>query len=100
MISTEADTGAKTIDGYDAGANFGQGFVNGIEDKIAEVEAAAKKLAEAAKGAVETELGIESPSKVTRGSGEFFGDGLIIGIDKKIPEGKKIAAKITTLYTI
>ena len=63
------------------GRNFGQGFVDGINEKLAAAQAAGKKLANAARAALTTTLQEQSPSKVTRQSGEYFGEGFAIGID-------------------
>lgn len=72
---TAAADRAKTSGGF-----FGEGFAQGIRDKLADVQAAAAALAEAASSALDLAAQIKSPSRVTRRSGGFFGEGFGLGI--------------------
>lgn len=65
----------------EAGANFGQGFVNGINSKKRAAALAAMGLASAARGGLRGELQEQSPSKVTRESGMNFGEGFALGAE-------------------
>lgn len=72
-----------------AGAHAGQGFINGIKSKLREAAIAGAELARAAKNAVESELDINSPSKVMEKDGDFTTIGFVNGIYKNI----RLAAK-------
>lgn len=65
---------------YSAGAHVAEGFVQGIESKFAEAEAAAAKLASLASGATSDELEVKSPSRVYKRIGAYATEGFIIGI--------------------
>lgn len=62
------------------GVNIADGYLDGLNSKIDEIEAAAKKIFEATQGTVETEAEISSPSKVMRRLGAFVGEGFALGI--------------------
>ena len=72
---TDAADRAKTSGGF-----FGEGFAQGIRDKLEDVKMAAAELAEAASEALDLAAQIKSPSRVTRRSGGFFGEGFGLGI--------------------
>lgn len=65
---------------YQTGMMFSKGFANGITSGTAWIVAAAIKAALAAKRAMNTALGIASPSKVAFASGAFFSEGFADGI--------------------
>jgi tape measure domain-containing protein len=80
--STLADKAAKGLTSKkssftSAGKNLVQGFANGISENTFMATAKAKAMAEAAYEAAKEALGIESPSKVFYGIGEFSGMGLV-----------------------
>lgn len=76
-MSTEAaESGKQTI----------QGFVDGANSKLEAVKTAYREIAEAAKDAIDEELDIHSPSRVTAWSGEMTGLGFIEGIISKKAE--------------
>lgn len=81
MLLAQVAQGGLNLDTSLHGRNFGQGFVDGINEKLEAAQAAGKKLANAARAALTTTLQEQSPSKVTRQSGEYFGEGFAIGID-------------------
>ena len=62
---------------YSAGTYLVTGFANGIDANTFEAEAKAAAMAKAAKQAAEAVLGIESPSKVFYGIGDFAGQGFV-----------------------
>ena len=62
---------------YSAGQYLADGFAAGIDANDYKAEAKARAMAKAAAEAAEDELGIESPSKVTYGIGNFFGLGFV-----------------------
>lgn len=68
-------------DFYYAGAYVVEGFANGIAKNTYLAEAKARAMAEAAAKAIDEELKINSPSKVSEASGDFFGLGFINAID-------------------
>ena len=65
---------------YNAGSHLVSGFSNGISANSYKAAAQARAMAKAAAQAAEDELGIESPSKVGYGIGDFFGIGFINAI--------------------
>lgn len=64
----------------DAGSYLVSGFASGISANSYKAAAKARAMAKAAAEAAEDELGIESPSKVGYGIGDFFGIGFINAI--------------------
>lgn len=75
-----AARGEISIDTTPNGRNFAQGFINGINEKLAQVQAMGKKVANAARAALTRTLEEQSPSKVTFQSGLYFGEGFANGI--------------------
>lgn len=71
------------------GQNIGQGLANGIRSKIAEVEAAARELANAASAASAAALDEHSPSRVFTQQGSFAGEGLVNGMLMWVSEAGK-----------
>lgn len=65
-----------------AGADVVAGFASGISANTYKAEAKAKAMAKAAALAAEKALGIESPSKVFYGIGEYSGMGFINALDR------------------
>lgn len=63
------------------GGNIGDGIVVSLQGKRAEVEAAARSMAQAAEAAVRAELDIQSPSRVMQELGGYVADGLAEGIE-------------------
>lgn len=62
---------------YDAGAYLVEGFTNGILNNAYKAEIEAAAMAAAAVKAAEEELGINSPSKVFYGIGDYTGQGFV-----------------------
>jgi hypothetical protein len=67
---------------HSAGKNVVQGFANGISDNTYLATAKARAMAKAAATAAESELDINSPSKVFRAIGYSVPEGFALGIDK------------------
>ena len=80
-------------DWYEAGVDFGQGYVKGIQDQIPNVEAAATKMVEAALAAVQATQDSHSAAKKTRKLGNDFGSGYVEGIKEKTSEIKETSKK-------
>ena len=76
------------------GINAANGYINALRDKIDEVKAAAKELADATSGTVESELEIESPSKVMRKIGKYAGEGLSLGIEDEVSSAVKASKEL------
>lgn len=76
---------------YKSGANFGQGFINGMQSKLSGVISKAKQLASEAIRALQDGIKQGSPSKLTMESGGYFGEGFSMGISKSIMDATKSA---------
>ena len=63
-----------------AGRDFGQGFINGIQSKKSDANTMANGLGTFANRGLQTGIDSNSPSKITHKLGNFFGEGFIIGI--------------------
>lgn len=64
-------------DFYNAGSYLVNGFANGISDNSYKAAAKARAMAKATNDAVEDELDINSPSKVSYQSGSYYGQGFV-----------------------
>ena len=84
-------------DGSTIAKNFAQGFIDGVNDKLAAVAAASKKLANAARSSLTRTLEEQSPSKVTQRIGAYFGEGFAIGMGDT---GNMIADSASSLANI
>lgn len=71
--------------GRTAGANFGQGVIDGISSKTQGVSIASAALGGVAGVALDAALGNASPSKIARKSGRYFGQGLELGFGDRQP---------------
>ena len=81
MVGDAVDAVRNKYDSFkSAGKYLVEGLIKGLKDKQSEVEKAAADLAKAAKEALDSAAEIESPSKVTRKSGNFMGMGLVLGL--------------------
>lgn len=63
-----------------AGRDFGQGFINGIQEKRSTANIIAKDLGSFANKGLKIGIDSNSPSKITHKLGNFFGEGFVIGI--------------------
>ena len=76
------------------GINAANGYINALRDRIDEVKAAAQKLAAATSETMETELDINSPSKVMRKIGEYTGEGFTLGIEDEVSSAVKASKEL------
>ena len=65
---------------YDVGVNLMQGLIDGMKSEIEAVKAEADRVASSVGPVLESELEINSPSKLTTRIGEFVGMGLVNGM--------------------
>lgn len=84
-LANAGKTGAGSVEMSSTGSNFGLGFANGIDNDsvISKVASAARRIAGAAKGALEKWLDMHSPSREMMKDGNFFSEGFAIGIENK-----------------
>lgn len=88
-LASNAGSGVSSSPSWDSiGANYGQGFVNGVRAKWGAAYAAGYSLGLAAKQGMEAAGEIASPSKVTRKLGGFFGIGWVKGILDKASDSE------------
>ena len=71
---------ASTAQAISAGRALSEGFAKGISQRSDLVDAAVRKMANAATRKLKTLLSIQSPSKVTEAYGAFFAEGFANGI--------------------
>ena len=76
------------------GMHIGEGLVQGMNAMIAQVQASAANLANAASAAIEAAAQIGSPSKITTRLGEFIGEGLAIGMRDSMPNVSATAGSL------
>jgi len=89
-LKTEFEDTVKGMDmgeqAAESGKNTIQGFVDGAEDMLPEVDAAYRKIAKAAKKAIDEEMKIESPSREMFMRGEMTMAGFTGGVESMEPE--------------
>lgn len=68
---------------FDIGKNAVQGMIDGIKSKLSEVREVSAELGRASESSLRHALDEHSPSKITRGIGEYFGEGFAIGISSE-----------------
>jgi len=78
-----------------AGASLVQGFINGIESKIGDAQAAAGKLAGLVSGGITDHFIIKSPSVLMHRHGQAVAQGLTNGIASATPAAAKAAADLS-----
>lgn len=84
-------------DGAASGKMFSSGIASGILSGKSSITAAARSVARAAAAAVDSELQIHSPSRVTTKSGGFFSKGMAKGILKDIPTVTRAASEMASM---
>lgn len=67
---------------YSAGQNLVKGFTNGISSALSWVGQKAREIAEKAKSAAESALGIKSPSRVFMKIGRYVDEGFVKGLEQ------------------
>ena len=90
MVSVAVSTAsgirsAFNIDLSSAGRNMMQGLLNGMNSMKAQVEAAARDIAQSAASAVNNALQVHSPSRLMMQTGQFTGEGLALGMEDTAP---------------
>lgn len=94
-LSLPYDSAEKIADAYaEAGEMSGQGFKDGISGKSKEIDEEVRKVGKASVTALQQELMIRSPSKVTKEIGEYFDAGLKEGIQKGKPDVVNVVSDI------
>ena len=79
---------------YSAGSYAAQGFANGINAMASRAAARARQMARDAANAINRELDINSPSRVTAKSGVGIGEGLIKGMTSMTKDVKMAGTKL------
>ena len=79
---------------YSAGSYAAQGFANGINAMASRAEARARQMARDAANAINRELAIHSPSRVTTKSGMQTGEGLVKGMLSMTKDVKMAGTKL------
>lgn len=78
-----------------AGHNAGMGFYNGLASSAGSIYALANEIASNVASTMRRALDIHSPSRVTRGIGQFTGQGLVLGLSKFIEPVKAISSRLS-----
>lgn len=99
QVSIMLQNAANALNGYEgffyaAGSNLAVGFANGISASAYRATLSARAMANAAKEAAESALGIQSPSKVLKRIGEYAGEGFAIGIENYVGVSEKVGADL------
>lgn len=81
-------------DFYSAGEYLAGGLAAGLEDNVQAAIDSAIDMAKSAAGAINDELDIRSPSRVSRKSGNFFGMGFVLSLDDYADKSYKAGANI------
>lgn len=96
VLQKELETSIGKMDLGDEAAQSGkntiQGFINGAENMIPEVQAAYKRIADAAVTAIDERLEIHSPSKVMWEKGQYAMSGFTGGVEAMEPDVKEVMA--------
>lgn len=93
-LAQAAKDGTTGADTYSSGANFAQGFINGIKGKHEAARIAAQGLADVAWNALRNRNLERSPAKRPMKSGEYFAEGFAIGISNEANLAVRAAANL------
>ncbi len=74
------DTASKNL--YQAAVDSAAGFLKGLQDQQAAIEAQMDKMADAMVKSIKAKLGIKSPSKVFEEIGQYSAQGLVKGLEQ------------------
>ena len=99
QVSIMLQNAANALNGYEgffyaAGSNLAVGFANGISASSYRATLSARAMANAAKEAAESALGIQSPSKVLKRIGEYAGEGFAIGIENYVGVSERVGTEL------
>lgn len=92
--ASAAESGFGGADAYGEGANLAQTFINGIGSLVGAAATAASNLANAAKSAISSALGIGSPSKVAMRLANWTVEGFIIPFKERVGDVESAATEM------
>lgn len=81
-------------DTFDIGVDSMQGWIDGMNNKLPDLEAKAREIARSVISAMKSEMGIESPSKEGEYIGEMMNAGVAKGLDNSVDIVDKSIAKL------
>lgn len=98
-LSKKAKEGIDSVKTDSSGRNFGQGFINGMDEKSSSIWSKAWSLGKKALNALKEAIGEASPAKETIKSGRYFTQGFVIGVNKEVDKAIESAENLgsTTL---
>lgn len=98
QIGTKTNAGVKSKipEMETAGANVGQGYVNGVLSKLSAAANAGYQLAAATKAATAQAMAIRSPSRVMMKMGSYSGEGFVLGILSFLKKARQSGDQIGT----
>lgn len=80
--AAQLDADMKSENGlYAAGVSYVQGFINGTNDSLGNIEGICQEMGNLANTTAADVLGVHSPSTITKGYGKNYSEGLKIGIN-------------------
>lgn len=82
------------VDTYTSGTNFMQGFINGVNDRLAPAKEAVANSVRSMLDTLKKTQKEGSPSKITMQSGIYFGQGYINGIRSTLKQAQNIASEL------
>ena len=82
------------VDTYTSGTNFMNGFINGINDRLAPAKEAVANSVRSMLDTLRKTQKEGSPSKITMQSGIYFGQGYINGIRSTLKQAQSIASEL------
>lgn len=92
LNSSASDLG--NVDTYTSGTNFMQGFINGVNDRLAPAREAVANGVRSMLDTLKKTQKEGSPSKITMQSGVYFGQGYINGIRSTLKQAQSIASEL------
>lgn len=81
-------------DTFDIGVDSMQGWIDGMNNKLPDLEAKAREIARSVISAMKSEMGIESPSKEGEYIGEMMNAGVAKGLDNSVDIVDKSISKL------
>lgn len=96
MTNSKTGFNSATSDGYTAGKNFIQGFINGLRGTAQYASTAVYSIGRSLFYDFKNALGEKSPSKLTQEAGEFFVQGFINGLSDMESGAKKKVKSIAS----
>lgn len=93
-VANSATAELDNVDTYSSGTHFMQGFMNGINDRLAPAKAMVENSVNQILNTLRKTQKEGSPSKLTFQSGEYFGEGYINGIKATIKRARGMASEL------